>query len=63
MVFQQRQKLHVRDVVQSIKTFFPNNKILQVANWQIATDRLIAIIKAQRQNFPQGFTLGISATY
>ena len=28
---------------------------MQVANWQIATDILFAIIKAQRQNFPHRF--------
>ena len=32
----------------------PNDKNLQVANWQNATDILIAIGKAQRQNFPWG---------
>ena len=31
--------------------FFPNEEDLQVCNWQIDTVTLIAIVKAQRQNF------------
>ena len=27
----------------------------EIGNWQIATDTLTAISKAQRQNFPWGF--------
>ena len=32
-------------------TFFPNKQNQQIGNWQTATDALIAMIKAQRQNF------------
>ena len=35
------------------RLFFPNDEHLQVANWQIDTDTLIANIKAQRHKFPQ----------
>ena len=34
---------------------FPKDGNLQVANWQIDTDTLIAIIKAKSQNFSQVF--------
>ena len=34
--------------------FFPNGENLQIANWQIATDTLIVIIKAKSQKFLQG---------
>ena len=36
---------------------FPNGDNLEIANWQIATDTLIAILKAKSQNFPQGFEM------
>ena len=35
--------------------FFPGHENWRVRNWQIDRDTLIAIINAQRQNFPQGF--------
>ena len=34
---------------------FRNEKNLQIGNWQDDTDTLIAVIKAQTQNFPEGF--------
>ena len=34
---------------------FPNGQNWQIGNWQIASDTLIAIIKAQRLNFLNGF--------
>ena len=37
--------------------FFPKERNRRIDNWQIATDTLIAIIKAQRQNFPQGLEI------
>ena len=33
---------------------FLNDENLQVVDWKIATDTLIATMKAQRQNFPCG---------
>ena len=38
---------------------FPNYEKLQLANWQNATDILIATVKAQRQNFSWGEGLEI----
>ena len=35
--------------------FFPNEGNWQLGNWPIASDTVIAIIKAQGQNFPWGF--------
>ena len=35
--------------------FFPNEHNWRIRNRQIATDTLIAIINAQRQNLPKGF--------
>ena len=34
---------------------FLNDKNWQVGNWQTVIDTLIAIIEAQRQNYPQRF--------
>ena len=37
-----------------VRDLFPNEKNARIGNWQIATDTLIAIIKAQRQFFSNG---------
>ena len=38
-----------------IKGLFQNAENGQIGNWQITRDILITIIRAQRQDFPQGF--------
>ena len=42
-------------LVKGQMVFFPNAENWPVGNWQIATDMLTIIIRAHRQNFPQGF--------
>ena len=52
--------------VTQVLDIFSNDENLQVANWQIDTNTLIATIKAKSQNFSQGLgdcTKRISMTY